>query len=365
MVRPLGWANHASAFDPSSSPSRPVPAKGATVPRSRSSRPDLVGPGHRDVEDAILQREVPGRAQRRRPAGPTRARPQSLLPGSGERRYDPGLEIDGADRVVFGIRNVQPRAQSRHALRLLKLGAVRRPITKPRDTGAVGPLDRAVQPGGDDAVMVAVGDEQRVPNRQYLAGEAQGAGRLANFLERDGRRSRMKQTAVLELLQHPGDDRIELFEGQFALVLSDDAALRVDEHQGRPGTPAEALPDRKVPVVDDRVFDAISEHGFSKVGRLALSVKFRGVDADHDHAVPVFPFDLPQLRKRVHAVDSTEGPKIDDRQPPAQVGDVQRPGNVEPVEPIREVRGANRTGVGLNRHPVNATGDAPRLSRQP
>src|SRR5438445_8313481 len=54
---------------------------------------------------------------------------------------------------------------------------------------------------------------------------------------------------------------------------------------------------------------------------------------------PYLLFDLPQLRKGMHAVDSTEGPEIDDCQPPAQVGDVQRPGYVEPVEPLWEVGG--------------------------
>src|SRR2546428_1744095 len=75
------------------------------------------------------------------------------------------------------------------------------------------------------------------------------------------------------------------------------------------------------------------------------------MDADHDHPVSILLFDLPQLRKGMHAVDSTEGPEIDDCQPPAQVGDVQRPGYVEPVEPFREVGGANRAGVGVNGHP--------------
>src|SRR5437870_2494449 len=160
----------------------------------------------------------------------------------------------------------------------------------------------------------------------------------------------MKQTPLLEHLQHAGGERIELLEGQFALVLSDDATLRVDEHQRRPGPAAEALPDGKVPVIHHRMLDAIPEHRFPQVGRLALSRELGRMDADHDHPVSILLFDLPQLRKGVHAVDSTEGPEIDDCQPPAQVGDVQRPGYVEPVEPFREVGGANHAGVGVNGH---------------
>src|SRR5207245_5315068 len=140
--------------------------------------------------------------------------------------------------------SVQGRTRAGYALGLLKRGALVRPVSKPGLTRAVGPPDRAVEAGEDNAVMVAVGDEQPVLCRQHLAGEAQRSRRFADLLERDRRGRRMKQTPLLELLQHAGDERIELLEGQFALVLSDDATLRVDEHQRRPGPAAEAL-DRK------------------------------------------------------------------------------------------------------------------------
>jgi hypothetical protein len=53
----------------------------------------------------------------------------------------------------------------------------------------------------------------------------------------------------------------------------------------------------------------------------------------------------------MHAVDSTEGPEIDDREAPAKVGNMQRPGNVEPVEPIREIGSPNRACIRVNGHP--------------
>src|SRR6202022_320934 len=132
----------------------------------------------------------------------------------------------------------------------------------------------------------------------------------------------MEQTALLELFQHPPDDGIELFEGQFALVLADDAAFRVDEHQRGPSPAAELVPDLEVPIVDDRVLDPVSQYSLAQVRGIALRRELRRVDADHDHPVPVLPLDLPQLRKDVHAIDSAEGPEIDEGQPPPQVGDV-------------------------------------------
>src|ERR1700737_1811206 len=71
---------------------------------------------------------------------------------------------------------------------------------------------------------------------------------------------------------------------------------------------------------------------------------------DDDHPVAVFSLDLPQLRKGVHAVDSAEGPEIDDGQPPAEIAEVQRPGHVEPVQTVREVGGSNGAGIGADGH---------------
>jgi hypothetical protein len=43
------------------------------------------------------------------------------------------------------------------------------------------------------------------------------------------------------------------------------------------------------------------------------------VHPDDDHLVAVFLLDFPQLRKHVHAIDSAEGPEVDDRQPTAEI----------------------------------------------
>ena len=56
------------------------------------------------------------------------------------------------------------------------------------------------------------------------------------------------------------------------------------------------------------------------------------------------------------AVDSAEGPEVDDRQPPTKIGDVKWSGDIEPAEPLREIRGTDQTAEGGNRHRINGTG---------
>ena len=207
--------------------------------------------------------------------------------------------------------------------------------------------------------MVGVRDIERVVGRQHLAGKFQPARRLLDLLELDRGGVRVEDAALLEFLQHAANERIELFEGQLTLVLSDDAALRVDEHQRRPGAAAELVPDGEVPIVDDRMLDAVAQHRLAKIRRVALRRELGGVDPDHDHPVAIFALDLPQLRKGVHAVDSTEGPEVDDREPPPQIGDVQRPGDVDPIESPRKIGCPHAARVGTQRHPANGTGATP------
>jgi len=64
----------------------------------------------------------------------------------------------------------------------------------------------------------------------------------------------------VKLAQHLGHERVESVKQQLAFMLANDPTLRVDEHQGWLGPAAEQVPNLKVPVVDDGVFDAIAEH---------------------------------------------------------------------------------------------------------
>jgi len=133
-------------------------------------------------------------------------------------------------------------------------------------------------------------------------------------------------------------------------VLADDAALRVDEHQGWPGPARELMPDIEVTIIDHGMLDPVAQHGIPQVRGVSLGGELRRVDTDDDHPVAVLLLDFPQLRKQVHAIDSAEGPEVDDRQPPAQVRQPERPGHVQPIEAFRKLGRPNLPGERVGGH---------------
>ena len=249
--------------------------------------------------------------------------------------------------------HVQGRAGARHALRLLKRGEFGRPIEQRWLAAAEPAADLAIEVRLSNLMVIAIRDVQRVVAGQHFARKAQCVCGFGNPFQGNGGRAGIEHPAGFEVLQHPLDQRIELRKRQLPLVLADDAALGVDEDQGWPGATAEALPHLEVTIVDDRMLDPVAQHRLAQVGGFALGGELWRVDPDDDHLVAVLPLDLPQLRKGVHAVDSAEGPEVEDRQPPTQVGDVKGSGDVEPVEPIREIGSSDQPGQGGNRHAIN------------
>jgi hypothetical protein len=73
-------------------------------------------------------------------------------------------EIQGTNRVIFGIGNVQyfAVARKRHAVWVTKCSATERAILQTGLAAARDSLDFAVQVGNYDAVMIGVGDEQAI-----------------------------------------------------------------------------------------------------------------------------------------------------------------------------------------------------------
>jgi hypothetical protein len=110
---------------------------------------------------------------------------------------------------------------------------------------------------------------------------------------------------------HLGDELVEGVQYDLALMLADDLALGINEHQGRPGPDRVAFPDIEIVVVDDRVADFISEYRLTHAARGLLCGEFGRVDTDHHHLRGVLPLQFPQLRKYVHVVDSAVCPEID------------------------------------------------------
>ena len=92
------------------------------------------------------------------------------------------LEIDGADRVIFGVGDVQRLAVQAHPLGTIERRPVEAAVVKPfvaaADRDRLGP----VEVGLDDPVMAGIGDEQALAGRvgEHLARDrAAGRSRVA------------------------------------------------------------------------------------------------------------------------------------------------------------------------------------------
>src|SRR5262245_61262460 len=81
--------------------------------------PELVRARHRHVERAAAEREIPRRAERGAIGDATHALTHELLARARHRADDPRWKIDGADRVVLRVRDVERIAVEREALRLV------------------------------------------------------------------------------------------------------------------------------------------------------------------------------------------------------------------------------------------------------
>jgi hypothetical protein len=122
-----------------------------------------------------------------------------------------------------------------------------------------------------------------------------------------------------------------------AEVRIDDAALLVDQVDGRPVLVAEGLPGGVVVVLRDRVLDAQFPDRVLDVFRGLLVGEFGRVHADH-HQAAVLVLGMPVLHvgKVVQAVDAGVGPEVDEHHLAAQLLQLQRLG-VEPLLDIPEL----------------------------
>ena len=144
-----------------------------------------------------------------------------------------------------------------------------------------------------------------------------------------------------------GEHIAHRFEGELAFMPGEDTAMRIEEHQCRPGPHPVALPDRHTGIVHDRVADLVALDGGAQVGGLRFGGKLGGMDPDDDELVGECVLKLPRPREDVETVDSAVGPKIEDHQLTTQIGEGQGR-RIKPVEPGRKFRRANRTGIEIS-----------------
>ena len=118
------------------------PRPDADLARLQIELPDLMRSGHGDektpVQPGTLD-DVPRAAQGAglgRPDVPVQRASGRLGAGSGNRAHCLGLQIDGPDRVILGVGDVQGLAGQAHSLRAVEAGLLITPVDEPLGTRA-------------------------------------------------------------------------------------------------------------------------------------------------------------------------------------------------------------------------------------
>ena len=306
--------------------------------------PDLVESGHGDVKLIAGLVDVPWGPERDEPAIAASMGAEGLLAGARQGGDFQGFEIDGPDRVVLGVGDVESRPVEVEALRVVEGGLACGSVFENSLAGADDGGDRSEEVGPEDAVVVRVGDEESMRRGEDLAGEGQGSLARAIALQLDFEGAAVDQALGVILGDHGRKHVVERFDGELSLVLANDLAVRSDEHERGPGACGVLSPDYEVGVVDDRVLYLVAHDGPADVVGRLFSVELGGVDSDYDHLGGVLLFQFPQLRKHVHTVNSTVGPEVQDDDLALEVAECERAFGVQPVEARRELRGIHVSG---------------------
>ena len=182
----------------------------------------------------------------------------------------------------------------------------------------------------DDLVVGRVGhDEGSVVEGHDLARETEG--RVGRGRRDEGVVSRLERAfggVLLDELAHEG--------GQTGAVplaghRRDDVALGVDDDEGRPGASRVGAPRDELGVVEDGMVDGVALDRRGECVRVGLVLELGRVHPDDGQRVGVLRLDRTQLVEDVEAVDTAEGPEVENEDATPEVG--QRQGPSAGVEP--------------------------------
>ena len=246
--------------------------------------------------------------------------------------------------MVFGVGHIQRIADEFHPLRMVESGGSRIAVGKPLNAAADNGLRCAVQVGNDDAVVVGVGDEQSVAGAvgQHFAGEGQRG--IGNGVGLEVERPAVNQPLRVKLGNHPAQQVVKSVIGQLALVLADNLAGGVNEHQRWPGAAGVLLPHLELGIVDDGMLELVALGGQQHIVGVLFVGELGRMDADDHQLGGVFFLEFPQLRKNVHTIDSTVSPEIQHDHLAAQVSHSEGAVGVEPFHAVGKVGGVDGAG---------------------
>src|SRR6202034_2416703 len=108
-------------------------------------------------------------------------------------------------------------------------------------------------------------------------------------------------------------------------------AIWIDQYKRWPGVHSKGVPDFEISIVDDRMFDSISENRFPNVSRVFLVVKLGGMHANDDEVVWKLALQLFQVGNDVHTVDAAECPEVEQHKFSVQLLQRNRMACIEPA----------------------------------
>src|ERR1051325_6226901 len=137
------------------------------------------------------------------------------------------------------------------------------------------------------------------------------------------------------------------------------AALRIDEIQGRPMLIVERSPDRMLAVDGDRIIHTEPFHFAANIAQVLLKRELRRMHTDYDQTlVPVFFGPGADIRQRAQPVDARVGPEVDEDDLTTQRRCVQRR-RIDPLiralkRPQRSLTGSRRRLISMEEGQLNA-----------
>jgi len=241
--------------------------------------------------------------------------------------------------MVVRVGNVQKPSVEGHALRIAETGLREKTVLQAgvpaADDFICGLAGKVMD---DDAVMSGVGDEE---SRRLRVGEdlsREEQKRIGRGFSAERKSAPVDKSLWVQRRQDLADQPVERLEDRLSGQGAHHLAQGVDQHESRPGRDPVEIPDRKIPVVDHGVPDALTEDGLANGRGLALGGVFGRMHADDGEFRGVLVLQALQVGEDVHAVDAAGGPEIQDHDLAAQAGERKGPLDIQPLQLCREFR---------------------------
>ena len=186
---------------------------------------------------------------------------------TGNRGNSFGLEIDFSNHVVFRIGYVQRGSVKYQALRVVERRCSIITISLTNFTASDDIEQLAIEIGDDNAVVIAVGNEQTISRfiREDLAWEFEWCFFDVEFFQFETNRSFIEKLLLAVVRNYLVKKLGDVFRSKFAAVPRDKITFRIDDPNGWPTVYPECLPNLVIIVIDHRMNDFITQNRFANI----------------------------------------------------------------------------------------------------